>query len=134
MLLFDIEMIFIILVLFQIKHFVADFPLQTMTMVQEKGQYGKFGGVAHSAIHGLFTAMIVIAAGALYDPFFARDYLILSFILGFVDFVLHYHIDWIKMRFGNRDLQTPAFWNQLGLDQMAHQLTYLMLTYIIVSF
>lgn len=134
MLLFDTEMIFIILVLFQIKHFVADFPLQTMTMVNEKGHYGKFGGIAHSAIHGFLTMAVVILTGIFFDPAFAQDYFILSLILGFIDFVLHYHIDWVKMRFGNRDLQTPAFWNQLGLDQMAHQLTYLVLTYIIIFF
>ena len=41
------------------------------------------------------------------------------------DFVLHYHIDYCKMHYGNRDIKTPAFWAQLGLDQMAHQLTYI---------
>lgn len=116
--------------MFVIKHFIADFPLQTIAMVQEKGQYGKFGGIAHSAIHGLFTVMIVIIAGAIYDPFYAREYLILSFVLGFIDFVLHYHIDWAKMNINRIYKLTPtdnAFWIWLGVDQLLHYLTYILI-------
>ena len=52
-------------------------------------------------------------------------------ILGLIDFVVHYHVDWIKMRFGNRDIKTPAFWAQLGLDQLAHYLCYLFLVMLV---
>jgi len=53
-------------------------------------------------------------------------------ILGFIDFILHYHIDYCKIKFGNRDITTPAFWAQLGLDQLAHAFTYLWLVWILV--
>jgi hypothetical protein len=42
-----------------------------------------------------------------------------------LDFLAHYHIDWTKMNYGNRDIRTPQFWNHLGLDQMAHQICYI---------
>ena len=40
-------------------------------------------------------------------------------------------IDWAKMNWGNRDKENPSFWAHLGLDQMAHQLTYIGLVAII---
>ena len=58
------------------------------------------------------------------------EYFIFAFILAFFDFVTHYHIDWLKMNYGNRDITTPAFWNHLGLDQMIHQLTYILIAYM----
>ena len=53
-------------------------------------------------------------------------------ILGFFDFITHYHIDWAKMNWGNRDITTPAFWAHLGLDQMMHQFVYLIIIGLIV--
>ena len=86
-----------------------------------KGTYGHFGGILHASLHGLFT----MACLWWYAP-------LACIWLGFFDAIVHYHVDWIKMNYGNRDISTPAFWNHLGLDQMAHQLTYLLIVYMMV--
>ena len=31
------------------------------------------------------------------------------------------------MNYGNRDIRTRQFWNHLGLDQMAHQIVYIII-------
>jgi hypothetical protein len=52
--------------------------------------------------------------------------------LAAVDFMLHYHIDWAKSNYGNRDIGTKAFWNHLGLDQLAHQLVYIFIVWTLL--
>ena len=105
-----------ILVALQFKHWYIDFVNQSPEEVHGKGIYGNWTGIQHSLKHGIATMSIM--------PFFfgVEAGLVFGFVLGLVDFVTHYHIDWAKMNWGNRDIQTPAFWAHLGLDQMAHQL------------
>lgn len=117
--------ILFLLVLLHIKHWYIDFVNQTTVEIASKGIYGDSEGVNHSVKHGIGTMLaIVLAVGTPYIAYAA--------ILALLDSVLHYHIDWIKMNYGNRDISTPAFWNHFGLDQMAHQLTYLLIAYIVV--
>ena len=113
------SMIFL-LVLLQIKHWYIDFVNQDMEEVNHKGTYLHWLGVKHSLKQGIgtFWCVWVIVGGHFGDMVYALA-------LGMSDFLIHYHIDWLKMNYGNRDIQSPAFWNHLGLDQMAHQLTYL---------
>ena len=50
--------------------------------------------------------------------------------------VIHYHVDWLKMninkKYGWKADQHPEFWVLLGLDQLAHYLTYVLLIWIIL--
>lgn len=109
----------LILMLLQIKHFLADFVWQTDQMLREKGIYGSRAGIYHSGIHASGTFLI-----------FTLLHPILGIIAGLIDFVAHYHIDWTKVKInGNRNF-TPKdkeFWFWFGLDQLAHQITYLFL-------
>jgi hypothetical protein len=117
------EMIIITLVLLQIKHWYIDFVDQSMEEVHSKGKYGQWLGIRHSLKHGVATSLIVLLiVGFAYLPF--------VLICGMFDFFIHYHTDWAKMNYGNRDITTPAFWNHLGLDQMVHQITYLIVAYM----
>lgn len=116
-----IDGIFITLALLFIKHWYVDFVNQTPEEVAHKGKYGNWLGVKHSLKHGVATVLVFFVA----DPFISG----LLFI-GLVDAVVHYHIDWAKMNYGNRDITTPQFWNHLGLDQLAHYITYLFLVWI----
>lgn len=105
------------LALLQFKHWYIDFVLQTDEMVAGKGIYGNLVGMWHSFQHGLATFLIsVMVVGWKFAACIAM-----------FDFITHYHIDWVKMNYGNRDIRNPLFWNHLGLDQMAHQVVYLML-------
>jgi hypothetical protein len=110
----------LILVLLQIKHWYIDFVNQTAEEVAHKGIYLDWLGMKHSIKQGLGTFLCLYL--------FVHDVEV-TLIMAFLDCVLHYHIDYIKMHYGNRDIKTPAFWAQLGLDQMAHQLTYLGIVY-----
>ena len=52
------------------------------------------------------------------------DFLMAGLLLGVFDGVVHYHIDWIKMNYGNSNMKDKQFWCDFGLDQMAHQICY----------
>jgi hypothetical protein len=105
-----------ILVLLFTKHFIIDFPLQTPYQYQNKGKYGHLGGLLHSGLHGATTFLIL----SFFTP--------LAIVFGIVDFLVHYHIDWAKVKLNNHFQLTPEkpqFWTLLGLDQYLHAMTYI---------
>lgn len=104
------------LILFQLKHWVIDFIMQTDAQVKGKAIYGDLTGISHSFEHALGTGLVLLI--------FIKEYPILLLFVSILDGLLHYHIDWAKMNWGNRDITNPKFWNHLGLDQMAHQICY----------
>ena len=110
------ETLILIALLFT-KHFVVDFPLQHRYQYSNKGTYGHPGGILHAGIHGLATAVCFWWWAPLS-----------CLILGFADAVIHYHIDWAKMRLNARmgwgPLTHEQFWWLLGLDQFLHAMTY----------
>jgi hypothetical protein len=113
----------ILLILLFVKHWYVDFVLQTNEMVNGKGIYGNAFGIQHSLQHAAFTlALLLLVAHPL-----------LAIILAMFDFITHYHIDWFKMNKGCRDIQNPKFWNHLGLDQLAHQVVYIIIWFIIAN-
>lgn len=79
--------IFILLTVYQLKHFLADFPLQGKFML------GKFKGgtdwilplLAHVGVHGVFTFLIVLCV----KPEYATSMMIL-------DMTIHFIMDRIK--------------------------------------
>jgi Protein of unknown function (DUF3307) len=109
------------LALLQFKHWYIDFVLQTDAMVKGKGIYGNLMGMLHSGQHAFATFLITVLITNWYFALF----------IAALDFATHYHIDWVKMNYGNRDITNPLFWNHLGLDQMAHQIVYLILAAIL---
>lgn len=102
--------------LLMVKHYIFDFPLQSASQLANKGRYANLTGLSHSLLHGLGTALVFL----LFSPWFL--------LLGLIDFLTHYHIDWFKKRFGCQDVTDRRFWNHLGLDQLAHGLNYLLIT------
>lgn len=113
-----IEVMIFVLIGLQIKHWYVDFVIQTTEEIENKGTYLNWLGVKHSLKHGIGTFLVLWAVTGW--PFIE-----LAIFLALCDFVVHYHIDWIKMNYGNRDITKPQFWNHLGLDQMAHHLCYI---------
>jgi hypothetical protein len=106
-----------ILGLLFIKHWWVDFVHQTSDHVKYKGVYGHPKGIEHSVWHGVLTALIFLIVCPL-------D---IALWIGLADFLLHYHIDYVKMRYGEQDISKKEFWKHLGLDQLAHQITYILL-------
>jgi len=120
--------IIILLALFGIKHFLADFLWQTPKMLAEKGTYLAVGGIEHSGCHAVCTAAVLF----LVFPWDLSAHLV-AIALGLVAGVIHYHIDWAKTNL-SRGL-TPAdrkFWIWLGADQGLHYLTYILIIGILV--
>jgi hypothetical protein len=113
------------LILLQIKHWYIDFVNQTEDEVKYKGEYLDWRGVKHSLKHGIGTFFVLWIVTSWH-------YLGIVALIACLDFLAHYHIDWIKMNYGNRDIRTPQFWNHLGLDQMAHQMCYIAIAGLII--
>jgi len=120
--------IIVLLALFGIKHFLCDFLWQTPRMLREKSIYGKIGGIQHAGVHALGTIMVLV----LVFPWGLGNH-IFAIILGTLDGILHYHIDWIKQQL-NRGITAAdrMFWVWLGADQCLHYLTYILIIAIIV--
>lgn len=117
--------IILVLSLLGIKHFFADFVWQFDYMVREKGYYGQRGGIDHSLIHAVLTLFVLVPFAGTFD----------AFILAMLDGIVHYHVDWAKMTINrNKDLspEDREFWIWLGLDQMAHFLTYVGIVAILI--
>jgi hypothetical protein len=120
------DSIFILLALLFIKHWYIDFVNQSTEEVHGKGIYGNAYGLMHSIKHGVATTAIF----GLFTGDFAY-----SVIIGVIDFVLHYHIDWAKININKRYNYTPEnpkFWAWLGADQLAHSLTYIGLVWVAI--
>lgn len=150
-----IATIFALLIVFQMKHFVADFLLQGKYML------GKFKPgwdfvpplAAHCAVHAIFTLMIVLAIDYTY------------WWLALMDFAVHFIMDRIKAgpkylgkfkalnefewgylgdklflkepgiedRVKQRMRSNTLFWWSLGLDQMVHSLTHYFIIFMLMK-
>lgn len=116
-------MFFALLLLF-VKHFICDFPLQAFPwMYRNKGTYLHPGGIAHAAVHGLATFIILF--------FWLGS---TGWIWALIDMLIHYHIDWSKMnlsaKFNLKADNSEWFWILLGFDQLLHHLTYFAIIYL----
>jgi hypothetical protein len=112
-----------------LKHAVADFYLQSSYQYLNKGIYGHPGGIIHSAIHVALTPLVYLVIAP------ASFMLVLGVAVG--EFVLHYHIDWLKEQVVHRNgwtSQNPGFWYALGTDQFVHGLTYLALVGLLIAY
>lgn len=113
----------------QVKHFMADFPLQTEWMILGKGQARNWEAplIVHATIHGWLTFLVV--------TLFTGDWM-LGGLCGTLDMGAHALIDRIKAspsllgRF--KDISQKGFWNAPGADQMAHQFCYLLIAALVL--
>jgi hypothetical protein len=115
---------------FIVKHFVVDFLLQTKYQYANKHILGHPGGLLHSWLHSVVTIIII---GHFFPVF---DYKILTAI-GLFDFVLHYVTDWLKMniniKMNWKADNSPFFWWLMGLDQLIHYMTYVIILYLLLT-
>lgn len=157
----DLITFFILLVTFQLKHFLADYPFQTPYMLK------KFSSgwdwikplASHAAVHAIFTFIIA------FNWLFSWQ---LPLYLAAFDFIVHFAMDRIKAspnllgrykalsadefktvmrnvgyKGRNHELKNFAkiceerlrsnklFWWSLGLDQMVHHITDLIIAFAI---
>lgn len=57
------------------------------------------------------------------------------FFLAILDGLIHYHVDWVKMNYGEPDpSKAQKYWRDHGADQYAHTLTYLLIGYLVIRY
>lgn len=111
----------------EFKHFVFDYVLQTPFQFRNKGTYGHFGGVLHSGLQALGTipVFMILPPGWLWA---------VIIIIG--EFAIHYHVDWSKEQALRRmKLATTDawYWRLYGMDQLAHQATYILIVALLAG-
>jgi hypothetical protein len=150
-----VSIIFSLLIVYQVKHFVADYPLQGEFML------GKFKPgwdflpplIAHAGVHGIFTLCICLYINPA------------LWWLSIIDFSAHFIMDRIKagpkylgrykslsafefkkvydtyihaenitdrLRARKRLRDNVLFWWALGFDQMIHHITHYFVIYVLV--
>lgn len=139
-----LNVIFGLLVLYQVKHFIADYPLQNEFMLAKFLPDWRFlvPLIAHAGVHSVFTFAIVLSV--------LPGRYIMALKLALLDFVIHFIMDRIKAgpkylgRFKPltaKDYPTATdeqkkgnkyFWWSLGVDQSVHHLTHYAVIYIII--
>jgi len=119
----------LLLFFLNVKHWYADFCIQTYDQTIKKGSYGDLVGVSHSLDHMLYT-IIALVAFNLIHPINPLIILFVSIFEG----IAHYHIDYLKVKYGTKDQQTSRYWSEFGADQLAHQVTYLFIAYFILKY
>ncbi len=101
---------------FSVKHFLADFVLQTSALARGKEQaHGWVVPLAlHAGGHGVLTLLIALLVAPQ------------LWWLGLADFAIHFLIDHGKTLIGRRGGWTPQdaqYWWLFGFDQFLHQAT-----------
>ncbi len=124
----QIQLVFLLLLVFQLKHFLSDYPLQNKYMLnKERADWGfLLPLMSHSLVHASITLVILLV-------FRAELWWIFLF-----DFSVHFIMDRIKSgpkywgRYNN--VKKASFWRCFGIDQMVHHLTHYVVIYAIVFY
>ena len=122
-----INLTLMLLVVFQVKHYVADFPLQRGYMLQKTATGWSFiiPLAVHCGVHAALTLAIVLCV----EPSL--------WWLAVFDFITHFVMDRVKAapkylgRFN--DVAKPSFWNCFGIDQMVHHLAGYYIIWMLVT-
>ena len=119
--------VFLLMVVFQVKHFLADFPLQFPYMLRksEEGWGFVVPLASHCGTHAILTLIICL----IFSPHL--------WWLSVVDFFIHFIMDRIKSgtKFLGRfsDSHTTTYWTVFGFDQMVHHITHIYIIWIMVT-
>jgi Protein of unknown function (DUF3307) len=111
-------LVLIVLAVLTTKHLIFDFFLQSLSQIKNKRIYGHPDGLLHAAGHAAGTCL----AFAVITPSLAVGIGIVA-----AEFVLHYHIDWLKEEVGfslKLRQDQRQYWWAFGIDQWLHQMTY----------
>lgn len=129
--------IFALLVAFQVKHFLCDYPLQTPYMLNKFHKDPKIwipSLTSHACIHAAFTFLISLTF------LFSQTHSIMllpTVGLAIFDFVIHFGQDRLKASpnlLGRFKPDNKLFWWSLGYDQMVHHFTHYIIIYCLLAF
>ncbi|EOR9073906.1 DUF3307 domain-containing protein [Escherichia coli] len=117
----SILLVFGLLALFQIKHFLCDYIFQGKYMLGKFKEHGWFLPLtAHVAVHVLGTAIII----AIFACYIGTTWKVFFMLLA-IDAVVHFVMDRVKVVGSKQHTpQDAEFWWWLGYDQMIHHFTH----------
>jgi hypothetical protein len=121
-----ITTILLTLLAFQVKHVICDFVIQTRFQVDNKGYYGRSGGLIHAGWHILFSIPVLLIM--------TRSPGLIGLTL-LLEFLIHYHTDWLKARTQRERGWTQndsIYWVAFGADQFIHQVSYLAMVVLVL--
>jgi len=110
--------------LFQVKHMLADYFMQTPRMLSGRSEYWHMGRAQHAFVHAIGSGLVFLVVGT---P------LVLLAAICLAEWVVHFNIDWAKARFTDDKNLSPAeprFWQAFGVDQTLHGLTYVAMVWL----
>ena len=110
---------YILFIALFVKHFYIDFIDQSIEEVRSKGIWGDPIGFFHSLKHGIATSLILIDFTNLQT----------ALLIGYIEVLIHYVTDYLKMSKGCQDSENKLYWIHLGADQLVHYMTYLGIVY-----
>lgn len=137
-----INLVFGLLLAFQVKHFLADYPLQRRFML------GKFKNgwdfviplLAHVGVHAAFTFLIACQFGVVKAAWCALFDAVVHFIMDRIKASKKYLGRFKPLTAVTAPTATPDqwrsndyFWWSLGLDQAVHHLTHYAIIWYIVT-
>lgn len=107
---------------------LADYFLQTPIMLSGRSEYLHKGRALHACVHvvGSLFAFLIIGTSA---------WVIIMLVV--FEWIIHFNIDWAKARYSEAKDLTPdgaAFWRAAGVDQALHQLTYIAMVWVWVTY
>lgn len=112
-------------------HFLGDFtPLANGRMQEAKRAGRPLGPIAlHALVHTVLVGAAVVAI--------ARPGWVLVLAASAMEFWSHFALDWVKGVMSARspalgDPARPAFWRALGLDQLAHALVLVGISWLVL--
>lgn len=116
-----LALVFWCFALFQAKHLICDFILQSRYQYRNKGKYLHPGGLLHASIHAVGSIGPVLLL--------TNDWRFAAYVIG-GEWLVHYHTDWLKEQITRRrklSFDTALFWAIFGADQFIHQMTYVVM-------
>ena len=133
--------VFILIVAFQLKHYIADYILQFRIKDAIK-KFDAEGWIKPLSIHafhhfgGTFTISTLYLGYCEFCPY-SLYFWTLVMSVSILDFVAHFTIDRLKAspNIGGRfHYPTKEYFQIMGLDQMAHHLTHYLITFALIYF
>lgn len=100
--------VLLLLILFIIKHYIAEFILhQQQRYAPVKRKYGDLLDIEDALLHGYMTVAILITM----YPW----YLVIK--VAAIESLVHYHINYLQYRISSNDLRSHNYWIWFGLVQ-----------------
>ncbi len=119
-------LIFKLLIIFQIKHYLADYLLQTEYMLGKfKAKDWEMPLLTHAGVHGLMTCAIVW--------YFVGWQL--AIFMAVLDVIVHFTVDRVKaspFMFGRYQPHEKMYWIAHGADQFMHHITHYIIIFTVL--